>query len=55
MKWFDYLVENVWVWAGTGLVLITLSGQTRMLGFWITVAAVMSHLVITAMKGGDDE
>lgn len=33
----------LWTLAGTGLVLITLSGHTRRLGFWITGVAVVLH------------
>jgi hypothetical protein len=49
-----YLTENLWVWAGTGLVLITLSGSTRTLGLWITGFAVAGHL-ITTLLGKEDE
>ena len=40
----NFLKENVWVWAGTGLVLITLSGSTRRYGVFISGAAVLLHL-----------
>lgn len=33
-----------WTLAGAGTVLITLSGDTRTQGFWITVAALLVHL-----------
>lgn len=33
-----------WTLAGAGTVLITLSGETRTQGFWITVAALVVHL-----------
>lgn len=42
-----FISDNVWVWAGTGLVLITLSGQTRRLGVILSVAAVTIHLIST--------
>ena len=54
MKLFNYLSENVWVWAGTGMVLITLSGRTRTLGLWITVIAVTAH-IITSFMGDKNE
>lgn len=53
MKFVKYLSENVWVWAGTGMVLITLSGRTRSLGIWITLAAVTAHAVSSLMNGDD--
>lgn len=34
-----------WTLAGAGTVLITLSGETRTQGFWITVAALAVHLL----------
>ncbi len=42
-----FLTENIWVWAGTGLVLITLSGQTRRLGIIITISAITMHALAT--------
>ena len=35
---------------GTGLVLITLSGETLKWGIWITVASVIVHLVGVLLK-----
>jgi hypothetical protein len=34
----------IWTLAGTGLVLITLSGSTRTTGIWISVAAIVLSL-----------
>jgi hypothetical protein len=47
-----------WTLAGTGTVLITLSGDTRSQGIWISVAALVVHLVGSlwqAMKKEDEE
>lgn len=49
-----FISENAWVWAGTGLVLITLSGRTRSLGLWISAAAVAVHLLATVMTRDED-
>lgn len=35
---------------GTGLVLITLSGETLKWGVWITIASVIVHLVGVLLK-----
>ncbi len=43
-----FLRDNVWVWAGTGLVLITLSGKTRSYGLTIAIAALLLHLALSA-------
>lgn len=42
-----------WTLAGTGMVLITLSGQTRTYGVWISVAALALHLVGALTKKDD--
>lgn len=42
-----------WTLAGTGTVLITLSGQTRTYGIWISVGALIIHLLGALLK--DDE
>lgn len=43
----NFMKENVWVWAGTGLVLITLSGATRRYGIYITLLAILLHSIAT--------
>lgn len=42
-----------WTLGGTGLVLITLSGQTRTYGLWITAASLALHFAGVLFKGGD--
>lgn len=49
-RWLDELGALVWTLAGTGLVLITLSGPTRTWGWWITGFALVCHLLIVSMK-----
>ena len=34
-----------WTIGGTGIVLITLSGETREMGIWISVASFVFHMV----------
>lgn len=43
-----------WTLGGTGLVLITLSGQTREWGIWISVISLAVHLVGALLLGDDD-
>ena len=52
----QYLIDNTWVWAGTALVLITLSGQTRTYGIWIAVLSIVGQIVtmILSANDGDD-
>jgi hypothetical protein len=45
MRLLRYITEQAWTLAGTGLVLITLSGSTRSAGIWISIAATALHLV----------
>jgi hypothetical protein len=42
-----------WTLGGTGMVLITLSGQTLKWGIWITVASLAIHLAGALLKGDD--
>jgi hypothetical protein len=49
-KILDYLAENSWTWAGTGMVLITLSGPTLRQATLITGIAVLVHSVLTLSK-----
>lgn len=40
-------VKNLsWTLGGTGLVLITLSGNTRTLGIWISLASLVAYLSV---------
>lgn len=55
MKWRDYLLENVWVWAGTALVLLTLTGQTLVNATFVTVLAILLHLSLSTREGATDE
>jgi hypothetical protein len=49
-KILDYLADNSWTWAGTGMVLITLSGPTLRQATLITGIAVLVHSVLTLSK-----
>jgi len=42
-----------WTLAGTGLVLITLSGQVRTYGLWISISALGLHLLGVILKKDD--
>ena len=48
------LIEEVqglaWTLAGTALVLITLSGQVRTYGLWISGVALSTHLITAFLK-----
>jgi hypothetical protein len=54
-KLHDYLIENIWVVAGTGLVLLTLSGTTLRQALWITCLTVLVHFMATMLRKGDPE
>jgi len=43
-----------WTLAGTGMVLITLSGQTKALGWSISVIAVIIHLLGVMFKENNE-
>jgi len=51
----NYVTENSWTLAGTGLVLITLSGPTLRQALWITGLALVLHAILTLGTGMKDE
>jgi hypothetical protein len=54
-KFLSYVTENSWTLAGTGLVLITLSGPTLRQALWITGVALVLHSLLTFTTGEDSE
>lgn len=50
MKWLKELSALSWTLAGTGLVLITLSGDTRKMGILISLAGLVVHLLGNLIK-----
>jgi len=53
-KWLDEMTGLAWTLAGTGLVLITLTGSTRRLGIIISVVGLVINLVAVALKGDEE-
>lgn len=56
MKAIRYITEQAWTLAGTGLVLITLSGSTRTAGVWLSVSALILHFCsyLLPEEGGEE-
>lgn len=52
-KLFLFLRDSAWTWGGAVVVLVTLSGQTRTYGLWISVVAFGVQLV--GFLGSGDE
>lgn len=50
--WFE-LGDLSWTLAGTGLVLITLSGDTLKWGLYMSVSALVIHLLVIVSSSGD--
>ena len=46
-KFFNFLSDNSWTYAGTGMVLITLSGPTLRSALWITGVTLILHSILT--------
>jgi hypothetical protein len=44
-KFFKETSALSWTLGGTGLVLITLSGPTKVLGLWISVISLVAHFL----------
>lgn len=49
----ESLSELSWTLGGTALVLITLSGQTRTIGIWITVISLVVYFAGSTSKYDD--
>jgi hypothetical protein len=46
-RFLSFLNENSWTYAGTGLVLITLSGPTLRSALWITGVTLILHSALS--------
>ena len=59
MKYFRKLMNEshalAWTLAGTALVLITLSGETKAKGLWISGIALGIHLIGVLFKKDEEE
>lgn len=53
-KLWDELTALSWTIAGTVLVLVTLSGATQKIGFWISVIALVVHLFGVFIRFSDE-
>jgi hypothetical protein len=53
-KFFKETSALSWTLGGTALVLITLSGPTRVLGLWISVFSLVIHF-LGALFSSDEE
>jgi hypothetical protein len=51
-KLFAFVRDSAWTWGGAIIVLVTLSGATRAIGLYITVAAFLAQL-LGFIFGGD--
>lgn len=54
-RFFEELQGLAWTLAGTALVLITLSGQVRTYGLWISGIALVVHIAAAVGKGSDED
>lgn len=52
-KFLNEIHALTWTLGGTGMVLITLSGNTRDLGIKITIASLVVHMVGVLIKKED--
>lgn len=52
-KIIEELKALVWTLAGTGLVLITLSGKTKSLGWTISLSALALSILVALLKSED--
>lgn len=54
-KFVREIAALAWTLGGTGLVLITLSGQTRQWGVYISVASLILHMMGVMFSKSEDE
>ena len=58
MKFLKRFIQETtmlgWTIGGTGLVLITLSGETREYGIWISIASFVVHMVGALINWDND-
>lgn len=50
-KWFSFMRDNAWTWGGAIIVLVTLSGWTRVIGLYITVGSFVLNFLGTLFDG----
>ena len=50
----NFIKENIWTWAGTGLALITLSGVVQRQALLIAGTAILVQVVLTALAGDNE-
>jgi hypothetical protein len=53
MKLFKEMYGLLWTLAGTGLVLITLSGSVKVIALWITGITLIAHLLGAFFQGDE--
>lgn len=44
-KFFKFVRDSSWTWGGAIIVLVTLSGNTRMIGLYITLLAFVAQVL----------
>tara|TARA_R100001463_G_scaffold103499_5_gene157836 strand:- start:1088 stop:1264 length:177 start_codon:yes stop_codon:yes gene_type:complete len=58
MKFLKRFIQEMtmigWTIGGTGLVLITLSGETREYGIWISIASFVVHMAGVLINWDND-
>ncbi len=52
-RFLGFLADNSWTYAGTGLVLITLTGPTLRQAIWLTGVTLVLHAVISLIQKED--
>lgn len=55
MKFIKEITALSWTLAGTGLVLITLSGNTKRMGLIISLAGLVVHLIGMSLNKENNE
>jgi hypothetical protein len=52
-RFLEFVRDSAWTWGGAVIVLVTLSGPTRLVCLWITLAAFLGNLVSFLLAGDE--
>jgi hypothetical protein len=52
-KFASFIRDSAWTWGGAVIVLVTLSGDTRTIGLWISISAFVGQLVGFLLAGDE--
>jgi hypothetical protein len=52
-RFLEFVRDSAWTWGGGAIVLVTLSGSTRLVCLWITLVAFVGNLLAFLLAGDE--